>query len=340
MRNIYDLTIEDLEDYFLSLGEKKFKAVQLFTWLYEKKIESFDEITDIKKTIIEILKRDFVIGNINLIKTERDVEVNKYLFELSDNSLIESVLMRHDYGTSICVSSQVGCNIGCRFCESGRLKKVRDLLPGEIIAQILKVEKDIKEKITHIVVMGIGEPFDNYKNVTDFIKIVNHPKGLAIGSRHITVSTSGIVPKILEFADFPYQVNLAISLHAPNNEIRSKIMPINKVYPIEKIIEALKIYYNKTKRRITFEYIMLDGINDSVENARELVVLLKGLNCYVNLIPYNETNNIEYKRSKKEKIQKFYDIIKKNNINVTIRREFGTNISAACGQLRSKREDI
>lgn len=340
MRNIYDLTIEDLEDYFLSLGEKKFKAVQLFTWLYEKKIESFDEITDIKKAIIEILKRDFVIGNINLIKTERDVEVNKYLFELSDNSLIESVLMRHDYGTSICVSSQVGCNIGCRFCESGRLKKVRDLLPGEIIAQILKVEKDIKEKITHIVVMGIGEPFDNYKNVTDFIKIVNHPKGLAIGSRHITVSTSGIVPKILEFADFPYQVNLAISLHAPNNEIRSKIMPINKVYPIEKIIEALKIYYNKTKRRITFEYIMLDGINDSVENAQELVVLLKGLNCYVNLIPYNETNNIEYKRSKKEKIQKFYDIIKKNNINVTIRREFGTNISAACGQLRSKREDI
>lgn len=340
MRNIYDLTIEDLEDYFLSLGEKKFKAVQLFTWLYEKKIESFDEITDIKKTIIEILKRDFVIGNINLIKTERDVEVNKYLFELYDNSLIESVLMRHDYGTSICVSSQVGCNIGCRFCESGRLKKVRDLLPGEIIAQILKVEKDIKEKITHIVVMGIGEPFDNYKNVTDFIKIVNHPKGLAIGSRHITVSTSGIVPKILEFADFPYQVNLAISLHAPNNEIRSKIMPINKVYPIEKIIEALKIYYNKTKRRITFEYIMLDGINDSVENAQELVVLLKGLNCYVNLIPYNETNNIEYKRSKKEKIQKFYDIIKKNNINVTIRREFGTNISAACGQLRSKREDI
>lgn len=340
MRNIYDLTIEDLEDYFLSLGEKKFKAVQLFTWLYEKKIESFDEITDIKKAIIEILKRDFIIGNINLIKTERDVEVNKYLFELYDNSLIESVLMRHDYGTSICVSSQVGCNIGCRFCESGRLKKVRDLLPGEIIAQILKVEKDIKEKITHIVVMGIGEPFDNYKNVTDFIKIVNHPKGLAIGSRHITVSTSGIVPKILEFADFPYQVNLAISLHAPNNEIRSKIMPINKVYPIEKIIEALKIYYNKTKRRITFEYIMLDGINDSVENAQELVVLLKGLNCYVNLIPYNETNNIEYKRSKKEKIQKFYDIIKKNNINVTIRREFGTNISAACGQLRSKREDI
>ncbi len=340
MRNIYDLTIEELEEYFLSIGEKKFKAIQLFVWLYQKKIKDFSEITDIKKSVIERLKIDFTIGKINLIKVERDIEVNKYLFELTDKSLIESVLMRHDYGTSICVSSQVGCNMGCKFCESGRLKKVRDLLPSEIIEQILKVEEDIGEKITHVVIMGIGEPFDNYENVTNFIKIINNPKGLSIGSRHITLSTSGIVPKILKFADFPYQVNLAISLHAPNNEIRNKIMPINKVYPIEKIMDALKIYYSKTKRRITFEYIMLDGINDSKDNAEELVKLLKGINCYVNLIPYNETNNIEYKRSKKEKIDKFYDIIKKNNLNVTIRREFGTNISAACGQLRSKREDI
>lgn len=340
MKNIYDLTIDELEEYFVSIGEKKFKATQLFVWLYDKKIKDFDEISDIKKSVIEKLKQTFTIGSINLVKVERDVEVNKYLFSLSDKSLIESVLMRHDYGTSICISSQVGCNIGCKFCESGRLKKVRDLLSSEMIEQILKVEEDIKTKITHVVIMGIGEPFDNYLNVTKFIKIINHPKGLAIGSRHITVSTSGIVPKIIEFADFPYQVNLAVSLHAPNNEIRDKIMPINKVYPIEKIKEALKIYYNKTKRRITFEYIMLDGINDSTENALELVKLLKGLNCYVNLIPYNETENIMYKRSKKEKIATFYDIIKKNNINVTIRREFGSNISAACGQLRSKREDI
>lgn len=340
MKNIYDLTIDELEEYFVSIGEKKFKATQLFVWLYDKKIKDFDEISDIKKSVIEKLKQTFTIGSITLVKVERDVEVNKYLFSLSDKSLIESVLMRHDYGTSICISSQVGCNIGCKFCESGRLKKVRDLLSSEMIEQILKVEEDIKTKITHVVIMGIGEPFDNYLNVTKFIKIINHPKGLAIGSRHITVSTSGIVPKIIEFADFPYQVNLAVSLHAPNNEIRDKIMPINKVYPIEKIKEALKIYYNKTKRRITFEYIMLDGINDSTENALELVKLLKGLNCYVNLIPYNETENIMYKRSKKEKIATFYDIIKKNNINVTIRREFGSNISAACGQLRSKREDI
>lgn len=340
MRNIYDLTIEELEEYFLSIGEKKFKAIQLFTWLYSKKIKKFDEATDMKKTVIEKLKEDFSIEGLKLVKVERDTEVNKYLFDLYDGSSVESVLMRHDYGTSICISSQVGCNMGCKFCESGRLKKVRDLLTYEMVLQILAVEEDIKEKISHIVIMGIGEPFDNYKNVTNFIKIVNHPKGLSIGSRHITVSTSGIVPKILEFADFPYQVNLAISLHAPNNELRNQIMPINKAYPIEKIIEALKIYYKKTNRRITFEYIMLQGINDTEDCAKELVKLLKGLNCYVNLIPYNETNNIEYKRSKKDNIMKFYDIIKKNNMNVTIRREFGTNISAACGQLRSKREDL
>ncbi len=340
MKNIYDLTIEELEQYFISINEKKFKAIQLYTWLYDKKIKKFEEITDIKKNVIEKLKEDFVIGNLKKIKVERDIEVNKYLFSLYDNTLVESVLMRHDYGNSICVSSQVGCNMGCKFCESGRLKKVRNLSSGEIVNQIMEVEEDINEKITHIVIMGIGEPFDNYENVTKFIKIINNPKGLSIGSRHITVSTAGIVPKILEFAKFPYQINLAISLHAPNNEIRNKIMPINKVYPIEMLLDALKIYYNCTKRRITFEYIMLDEINDSVENAKQLVSLLKGLNCYVNLIPYNETNNIDYKRSKKNKILEFYDIIKKNNINVTIRREFGTNISAACGQLRSKREDI
>ena len=340
MRNIYDLTIEELEDYFLSIGEKKFKAVQTYSWIYDKRVSSFDEMTDMKKTVIEKLRQNFTFQKLELIKVERDELVNKYLFKLNDGQLVESVLMRHDYGTSICISSQVGCNMGCRFCESGRLKKVRNLESYEMVLQILEVEKDIDNKITHVVIMGIGEPFDNYTNVTNFIKIINHPKSLAIGSRHITVSTCGIVPKILEFADFPYQVNLAISLHAPNNDIRNKIMPINKSYKIEDIINALKIYYKKTNRRITFEYIMLDGINDSDENAYELCNLLKGLNCYINLIPYNETNNLEYKRSKKDRILKFYDIIKKNSVEVTIRREFGGNISAACGQLRSKREDL
>ena len=340
MRNIYDLTIEELEEYFLSIGEKKFKATQVYSWIYGKRLSSFSEMTDMKKSVIEKIENDFTLEPLKIIKVERDVEVNKYLFELYDGSLVESVLMRHDYGTSICVSSQVGCNMGCKFCESGRLKKVRDLMSYEMVLQILEVEKDINQSITHVVIMGIGEPFDNYKNVTNFIKIINHPKGLAIGSRHITVSTSGIVPKILEFADFPYQVNLAVSLHAPNDKIRSEIMPINNAYKIKDIMEALKYYYNKTKRRITFEYIMLNNINDHDEDEIELCKLLKGLNCYVNLIPYNETNNIQYKRSKNDRILKFYDIIKKNNIGVTIRREFGSNISAACGQLRSKKEKI
>ncbi len=340
MRNIFDLTIEELEDYFISIGEKKFKAIQLYSWIYGKRITSFDDMSDMKKIVIEKLKEDFTLEPLKLIKVERDTEVNKYLFELYDGALVESVLMRHDYGTSICVSSQVGCNMGCKFCESGRLKKVRDLNSYEMVLQILAVENDIKETITHVVIMGIGEPFDNYKNVTNFIKIVNHPKGLSIGSRHITVSTSGIVPKILEFADFPYQVNLAVSLHAPNDKIRDEIMPINKAYKIKDIMDALKIYYKKTNRRITFEYIMLDNINDHDEDAIELCKLLKGLNCYVNLIPYNETNNIQYKRSKNDRILKFYDIIKKNNIGVTIRREFGSKISAACGQLRSKKESL
>ncbi len=340
MKSIYSLNIEELENYFLSIGEKKFKALQLYSWLYDKKIKNFDEITDIKKTVIDKLKEDFYLIKLELIEVERDELVNKYLFKLEDNNHIECVLMRHDYGTSICISSEVGCNMGCKFCESGRVKKIRELKTEEMVEQILLVEDDIKEKISHVVIMGIGEPFDNYDNVTNFIKIINHAKGLAIGSRHITLSTCGIVPKIREFADFPYQVNLAISLHAPNDELRSKIMPINRAYPLKELMSALKYYYDKTNRRLTFEYIMLDGVNDSKENALELVKLLRGFNCYVNLIPYNETENIEFKRSKKNSILEFYDIIKKNGMNVTIRREFGSNISAACGQLRSKREDL
>ena len=340
MKSIYSLNIEELENYFLSIGEKKFKALQLYSWLYDKKIKNFDEITDIKKKVIDKLKEDFYLIKLELIEVERDELVNKYLFKLEDNNHIECVLMRHDYGTSICISSEVGCNMGCKFCESGRVKKIRELKTEEMVEQILLVEDDIKEKISHVVIMGIGEPFDNYDNVTNFIKIINHAKGLAIGSRHITLSTCGIVPKIREFADFPYQVNLAISLHAPNDELRSKIMPINRAYPLKELMTALKYYYDKTNRRLTFEYIMLDGVNDSKENALELVKLLRGFNCYVNLIPYNETENIEFKRSKKNSILEFYDIIKKNGMNVTIRREFGSNISAACGQLRSKREDL
>ena len=340
MKNIYGLTKTELENYFIEKNEKKFKATQVFEWLYQKKINNFDEMSNIKKDVIENLKNDFTISNLKIITKQVDVDVCKYLFELFDGERIETVLMYHDYGISICVSSQVGCNMGCRFCESGRLKKVRNLTAGEMVEQILKVEDDINQRITHVVIMGIGEPFDNFDNFKRFVEIVNYQKGINIGSRHITVSTCGIIPKIREFSEFPYQVNLAISLHAPNNEIRNMLMPINKVYSLDKLIEEIKYYIKTTNRRVTFEYILLSGINDSSECANELCDLVKGLNCYINLIPYNETNNLGYKRSKKDTISKFYDIIKKRKINVTIRREFGSNISAACGQLRSKKEEL
>ncbi|MBQ2639834.1 MAG: 23S rRNA (adenine(2503)-C(2))-methyltransferase RlmN [Bacilli bacterium] len=338
--NIYGLTYEDLENLFLSFDSKKFHGNQLFSWLYEKRIKDYNEITNIKKELIKQIESKYSINRLKIVNVEKDKDVCKYLFELSDKEHIEAVLMRHDYGNSICVSSQVGCNMGCKFCESGRRKKVRNLEVHEMVLQILQIEEELGERISHVVVMGIGEPFDNYDNLVKFIKIINHPKGLAIGARHITVSTCGLVPKIKEFSNLDMQVNLAISLHAPNNEIRNKIMPINKVYPLEILIETLKDYIKKTNRRITFEYILLKGINDSNHNAEELANLVKGMNCYINLIPYNETNNIEFKRSNTLQIMRFYDILKKNRINATIRKEFGSKISAACGQLRSKKEDL
>ena len=248
--------------------------------------------------------------------------------------------MIHDYGISLCVSTQVGCNMGCIFCESGRLKKVRNLETSEMVGQVMEVERDSHLKITHIVIMGIGEPFDNYNNVMNFIKIINSGKGLEIGARHITVSTCGIVPKIREFTAENLQVNLAISLHAPNDELRSSIMKINKAYPLKELMAAIKDYIDKTHRRVTFEYIMLKGINDSDECAYELAHLLKGLNCYVNLIPYNETSHINLEKTEEKARMHFYDLLKKQGISVTIRKEFGGDVSAACGQLRSNYEEV
>ena len=340
--SIYDLTLEELIEYFINNNDKKFYATELFSWLYnkDKRITSFDDATNIKKEVRDRLKKDFVISNISIVTVEKAKDVRKYLFKLNDKEHIEAVLMYHDYGNSLCISSQVGCNMGCKFCESGRRKKVRNLTTGEMVEQILKVEDESNLRISHVVIMGIGEPFDNYDNICNFIKIINHSKGLNIGARHITVSTCGLVPKILDFANFPYQVNLAISLHAPNDELRKEIMPIAKAYPLKDLMNAIKIYLEKTNRRVTFEYIMLNGVNDSIDNALELANLLKGINAYVNLIPYNETEALQFKRSNPLTIAKFYDILKKNNITVTIRREFGGTISAACGQLRSKKEDI
>ena len=335
MKNIYDLTQRELEEYFALNGDKKFKAVQVYEWLYKKRISKFDEMRNVSKLTIEKLKQDFTIKRIKIIDKREDTDVVKYLFNLDDNNKIEAVLMLHDYGNSLCISTQVGCNMGCHFCESGRLKKIRNLEAYEMVVQLLQVEEDLNLRISHIVLMGIGEPFDNYNNVIKFLEIVNNNKGIDIGSRHITISTCGLVPKIKQFADYDKQVNLAISLHAPNNEIRNKIMEINKAYPLEKLIPAIKEYIDKTNRRVTFEYIMLKDINDTRECAKELSELLRGINCYVNLIPYNETSHIEFRKSSKDTILAFYDELKKNQINVTIRREFGSKVKAACGQLRS-----
>lgn len=336
--NLYDLTIEELEDYFVGIGDKKYRATQVYEWLYRKRIHAISEMTNLKKELLAHLEEKFTLHTISLVEQQEDVDVRKFLFRLMDGEVVEAVLMRHVYGNSVCVSSQVGCNMGCKFCESGRRKKVRNLKTHEMVEQILLIEEIVGVRISHVVVMGIGEPFDNYENLVSFLHIINYAKGLAIGSRHITVSTCGIIPKIQEFMHLPYQVNLAISLHAPNNQIRDAIMPINKVYKLEDLIKILKEYIAFTNRRVTFEYVLLKGVNDSSLCAEELSNLLHGMNCYVNLIPYNETSHIAFERSDEISIHNFQDTLKKRGINVTIRKEYGGKISAACGQLRSKKE--
>lgn len=336
--NIFGITKEKLEEYFLKLGEKKFKATQVYEWLYEKREFNIENFSNIKKEIRDKLKEDFKTNFISIEKKQEDENTKKYLFKLEDGEYIEAVVMIHNYGNSICVSSEVGCNMACRFCESGRKKKVRNLEAYEIVEQILVIEKDLGIRLSSVVIMGIGEPLDNYDNIIDFIKIINDVKGLKIGARHITLSTCGIVPKIYELSKLPLQINLAISLHAPNDKLRNMLMPVNKVYSIDTLIKAIKDYLQVTSRRVTIEYVMLNNVNDTKECALELIELFKGMNIYINLIPYNETNHLEFGRSSKTKIMEFYDYLKKGGINVTIRKEFGGKIDAACGQLRGKVE--
>ena len=336
MNNIFGFTKKDLENYFESINEKKFKATQVFEWLYIHKVWNITEFSNIKKEIQQQLLEDFSTDFIKIEIVEEGNLVKKFLFRLLDGEKVEAVLMEHDYGLSVCVSSQVGCNMGCKFCESGRLKKVRNLETYEIVEQILLIEQYINKRIDSVVMMVNVEPFDNYDNIIKFIRVINDSKGLAIGARHITVSTCGLVPKIKEFSNLDLQVNLALSLHAPTNEIRNKIMPINKAYSIDTVIQAVKEYIAKTNRRVTIEYVMLNMVNDSKECAILLAKLLQNMNVYVNLIPYNETNNIDFSKSDKKRIDSFYQVLKENKINVTIRREFGGNIKAACGQLRSE----
>lgn len=340
MKNIYGVKREDLEKYFIDNNEKKFKALQVYEWLYDKRVSSFFEMSNIKKELQEKLNNDFSMKMIKIQKKQEDNLTKKYLFKLEDDNFVEAVLMEHDYGLSICVSSEVGCNMACAFCESGRLKKVRNLQSYEMVEQILLVEKDINKRISSVVIMGIGEPLDNYDNVMDFFKVINDPKGIAIGARHITLSTCGIIPKIKQLSQEKLQINLAISLHAPNTQLRDKIMPVNKVYNLRELITTIREYIEATNRRVTIEYVMLNNINDNESHALELAALLKGMNVYVNLIPYNETNHLEFKKSSKQNIMKFYDTLKKRGINVTIRKEFGGKIDAACGQLRSKEVEL
>ena len=336
--SIYNFTQKELENYLIENGFKKYNAIQIIEWIYEKKENDFNKMTNLSKKLISFCIEKIDINTPKIIKVEKSPLANKYLLELKDNNKIECVLMNHDYGYSLCVSSQVGCNMGCSFCESGGLKKVRDLALDELVGQVIAVSNYENIRIDSIVVMGIGEPFDNFENIKRFISVVTNNKMINIGQRHLTISTCGLVPKIYEFADLETGVNLAISLHAPNNDIRNKIMKINHAYKIEEIMKALDYYIDKTNRRVTIEYVMLAGINDSDECARELSRLVGNKLMYVNLIPYNETSNFDMKRSNDFKIKSFYDILKSNNINVTIRKEMGGNLSAACGQLRAREE--
>lgn len=342
MKSIYDFTFEQLQEFALSQGWKKFRGQQIFQWLYRKRVQSFDEMSDLSKETRDCLKENFIINPCKVVTKQVSSDgTTKYLFELEDGSYIESVLMVYEYGKSICVTSQVGCNMGCDFCASGLLKKRRDLTSGEIVAQVMSVQKDLDEngdRISNIVVMGTGEPFDNYDNVMDFAATVNHDRGLAIGARHITISTCGIVPKIREFALAQTQYNLAISLHAPNNELRNKLMPINKAYPLEELMSAIEYYTTLNNRRLTFEYILLQGVNDTDEHVNQLAKLIKGMNAYINLIPYNEVDEHGYRSVNTKKAMVFYDKLMKKGIRCTIRKEHGGDIDAACGQLRAKKE--
>ncbi|KDE48299.1 ribosomal RNA large subunit methyltransferase N [Geobacillus sp. CAMR12739] len=338
--SIYSLTLDELKEWLVAQGEKPFRATQIYEWLYKNRVTDFADMTNLPKRLREQLASSFSITTLKTVvkQTSKDGTI-KFLFELHDGYSIETVLMRHNYGNSVCVTTQVGCRIGCTFCAStlGGLK--RHLEAGEIVAQVVQVQKaldDTNERVSSIVVMGIGEPFDNYDALIKFLRIVNHPKGLNIGARHITVSTSGIIPKIYQFADEGMQINFAISLHAPTNELRTKLMPINKAYPLPKLMEAVRYYIEKAGRRVTFEYGLFGGVNDQLEHAEQLAELIKGLKCHVNLIPVNYVPERNYVRTPRSQIFAFERALKKHGINVTIRREHGHDIDAACGQLRAK----
>ena len=337
MKNIKDYNLDDLKKEIINLGEKGYRAEQIFKWIYVDRVNSFDEMTNLPKDLRDKLKENYSMNNFNILKKQESSDgTKKYLFDVLDGNAIESVLMKYHHGNTICVSSQIGCKMGCKFCASTGIRFIRNLSSGEIVEQLLAVEKDSGKKISNIVFMGIGEPLDNYDNVINAIRIINNPKGINIGARHISISTSGIVPRIYDLANENIQCTLSISLHASNNEKRSQMMPVNNRYNIEELIKACKDYIKITNKRISFEYALAKDNNDNLEDAKQLVKLLKGMICHVNLIPINKIENGAYVKSSNENIIKFRDYLNDNGIVATIRRELGSDIDAACGQLRRK----
>ena len=339
-KNLFGYTLPALEEEMTSLGEKPFRARQLYEWIYLKKVYDFDAMSDLSKTFRDRLKADYCLTLPTVFK-EQDASDGtiKLLLAMEDGAKVEMVLMRYDYGNVICVSSEVGCSMACAFCASGLLKKERNLTAAEMTGEVIVMNQLLAqegENVSHIVVMGTGEPFDNYDNVLAFVHTMNEQRGLAIGARHITVSTCGLVDGIKRYASEGIQINLAISLHAPNDEIRKKIMPIANRYPIKELLDAVRYYIDKAGRRVTFEYIMLKGVNDSLADAEELASLLRGILCYVNLIPYNPVKEKPFERSETSSTRAFSQRLNELGINCTVRKEFGTDIDAACGQLRVK----
>jgi len=339
LKKFYNWTIEGLKNYLIDNGFKGFSGDQIFKWVYEQNVIEPDLMTNISKDLRAFLKENVSFDYLEVVEKQvaKD-DTQKYLFKLNDGHVIETVLMKYEYGNSVCVTSQVGCSMGCSFCASGIIAKKRDLSVAELVNQVASIQHYSGEKITHIVVMGTGEPFDNYDNVMEFIRVINYKHGFLIGARHISVSTCGIIPRIYEYAREVIKSNLAISLHAPNDEIRTKLMKINKVYPLKDLIKAVKDYVEISGRRVTFEYILLKGVNDDLTHANELSDLIRGINAYVNLIPYNPVSEFGYKKTDMKKAHKFHEQLEKRGINATLRRELGSDIDAACGQLRLKKE--
>ena len=340
-KDLKSLTLEELQIEMVSIGEAKFRAKQIFRWLHIKYANSFDEMTDLSEALREKLRKNYEIGAVKQVKklVSKIDNTTKYLFELENNYIIESVFMHYSYGNTVCISTQAGCRMGCTFCASTIDGVEKSLTPAEMLSQVYEIERDKGETISGVVLMGSGEPLDNYDNVLKFIKLINYKDGKNMGQRHITLSTCGLINKMYDLADEELQITLAVSFHAPNDEIRNRLMPVSKANPMDKLLEACRFYADKTKRRITFEYSLIKGVNDSADNAKELASKLKGMLCHVNLIPINDVKEKDYVKSTNETIKRFEDILLSRGIETTVRKSLGGDIDAACGQLRKRYKD-